>query len=97
MSESKHTPWVAQYIGLTTWVVKAHAGMIELVKFDTKDREWNEAHAKQVVREHNSHDKLVAACEATLTFLSQSSKLDWDGNLTEQLEAALTAAKETPC
>lgn len=41
------------------------------------------------IRQLNRHDGLVKACKATLNFLSASSKLDWDGQLTEIVKAAL--------
>ena len=52
------------------------------------------AYAPSIVRALNSHDALLAACEAAMDHLDQRG---YGGDVYAQLRAALAQAKESPC
>lgn len=108
MPEEKHTPtpYLAKYIGKTTWAVTNRTGTITLAKFSTKDVDWNESQAEFIVKACNSHAKweaviagLVGALEKAVGLLEAIEHQPLIGEAKElaQMQDALADAREKPC
>jgi len=52
----------------------------------------NQANARRIVTAVNAHDKLLAACKASLNFIQQGCPLDSMDNVHDLLRAAITLA-----
>lgn len=71
------------------------SGRKTVAKLDTESSLSDEANAALIVRAVNSHERLVAALKAALPILENPSQGDhWFNEGAEQLQAALTAARQ---
>jgi len=77
------------------WLVCIGQGAGSLIADCHKSKEAK-VNAERLVKCWNSHDALLAACEAALEFIGRSNKTDWENEITPILEQAIAAAHVAP-